>query len=202
MFSDVPIEGLVEPLDIKGPWSFKIQDISDQPVIPCLACHQTHIKGVPATNPDYSDPMKIFYTRKDTSEVVSLYYRPDRISIPASFLPKLYLTEGEIKVNVSDDVVMRLCVQCHSPNAHHDVGSSDDRTPTGVHEGLSCSACHEPHSNDASKSCIKCHPAISNCKLDVTKMNTTYMDPSSTFNIHRVDCIDCHKENNFRSRYK
>jgi hypothetical protein len=201
MFSDVPVEGLVEPLDIKGPWMFKIRDISDKPVIPCLACHQTHIKGIPTTNPDYSDPLKIFYSRKDSSEVISLYFRPDRRSIPAGFLPKLNLTEGERKVNVSDDIVMRLCIQCHSPNARHEAGSSDDRTPTGVHEGLSCTACHEPHSNDAGKSCIKCHPAISNCKLDVTIMNTTYRDPGSPFNIHRVACTDCHKEQNFKRKY-
>jgi hypothetical protein len=200
MFSDVPMEGLVEPLDITGPWVFKIKDISDKPVIPCLACHQTHIKGIPATNPDYSDPVKIFYSRKDSSEVTSLYYRPDRISIPASFLPKLNLTEGERKVIVSDDKIMRLCVQCHSPNAHHDVGTSDDRTPTGVHEGLSCSACHEPHSNDARNSCIKCHPVISNCKIDVKLMNTSYRDPASPFNIHRVACTDCHTDKNFKMK--
>ena len=29
MFSDVPMEGLVEPLNIKGPWMFKIKDISE-----------------------------------------------------------------------------------------------------------------------------------------------------------------------------
>ena len=69
---------------------------------------------------------------------------------------------------------------------------------TGVHEGLSCTACHEPHSNDARKSCLKCHPAISNCKLDVTTMNTTYKDQKSPNNIHWVGCIDCHKEKNFR----
>ena len=71
-------------------------------------------------------------------------------------------------------IFMRLCVQCHSPNALHEAGSSDDRTPTGVHEGLSCTACHDVHSNDARKSCGKCHPAISNCKLDVTMMNTLH----------------------------
>jgi nitrate/TMAO reductase-like tetraheme cytochrome c subunit len=198
MFSDVPVEELVEPLDITGPWAFKIQDISDKPVIPCLACHQTHIKGLPKSNPDYSDPAKIFYSRKDSSEVVSLYYRPDRRSIPAGYLPKLTLTDGERKINISDDILMRLCVQCHAPNAHHDSRSSDDRTPTGVHEGLSCIACHEGHSNDAHKSCGKCHPAISNCNLDVTMMNTSYRDPESLNNIHWVDCVDCHKNQNPR----
>ena len=198
MFSDVPVEELVEPLDITGPWTFRIQDIADKPVIPCQACHQTHIKGLPGSNPDYSDPVNIFYSRKDSSEMVSFYYRPDRRSIPASYLPKLIITDGERKVDVSDDIVMRLCIQCHSPDARHEAGSSDDRTPTGVHEGLSCTACHEGHSNDAVKSCGKCHPAISNCNLDVTTMNTSFSDPASHNNIHTVSCIDCHKDQNFK----
>jgi hypothetical protein len=198
MFSDVPVEQLVEPLDIIGPWVFKIRDISDKPVIPCLACHQIHTKGMPGTNPDYSDPGKIFYSRKDSSEVVSFYYRPDKRSIPAGYLPKLTLKDGNRKINVSDDLLMRLCVQCHSPDAGHVAGSSDDRTPTGVHEGLNCTACHDVHSNDARKSCGKCHPAISNCKLDVTMMNTSYMDPESPNNIHSVSCTDCHKEKKMR----
>jgi hypothetical protein len=201
MFSDIPVEQLVEPLDITGPWVFKIRDISDKPVIPCLACHQTHTKGIPATNPNYSDPGKIFYSRRDSSEVVSFYYRPDRRSIPAGYLPKLTLKDREREVIVSDDILSRLCVQCHSPNAHHEAGSSDDRTPTGVHEGLSCTACHDAHSNDAGKSCGKCHPVISNCKLDVTVMNTSYIDRESPYNIHRVGCTDCHKEKNFKRNY-
>jgi hypothetical protein len=99
---------------------------------------------------------------------------------------------GEQKVKVSDDIVMRNCIQCHAPNALHQAGTADDRTPRGVHEGLSCTACHEPHSNDAKNSCASCHPAISNCKLDVTKMNTSYADVKSVNNIHFVACANCH----------
>jgi hypothetical protein len=180
MFSDLPVQDLVEPLDKKGPWVLKIPEMADKPVIPCMTCHQTHRKGLPKVNPDYSDPGGIFYMRKDTSEVAGFYYRPER------------------PVNVSDDILMRNCVMCHSPDARHQAGTSDDLTPRGVHEGLSCTACHESHSNDARKSCLKCHPAISNCKIDVTTMNTTYKDQKSPNNIHWVGCVDCHKEKNFR----
>ncbi len=103
-------------------------------------------------------------------------------------------------MKVSDDPIMRNCVQCHAPNAIHQAGTSDDRTPRGVHEGLSCVACHELHSNDARKSCQECHPAISNCKLDVTKMNTSYADSKSPNNIHFVACTDCHKQMKKRSK--
>ena len=196
MFSDVPVSDLVGPLDQKGPWSFKISGAADKPVIPCMACHQSHRTGLPAVSPDYSNPGRISYSRQDTSVVVSYYYRPDRISIPAENLPVLTLNEGERKVMVSEDVTMRLCVQCHAPNARHDAGTSDDRTPRGVHEGLSCTACHASHSNDAASSCGNCHPAISNCNLDVKKMNTSYYDPESKNDIHSVKCTDCHKEKN------
>ena len=59
---------------------------------------------------------------------------------------------------------------------------------------LICTACHDPHSNDARNSCASCHPAISNCKLDVATMNTSYADPKSKNNIHFVSCADCHQE--------
>jgi nitrate/TMAO reductase-like tetraheme cytochrome c subunit len=197
MFSDSPVKDIVEPLDKTGPWKFKDTLMADKPVIPCMACHQTHREGLPKVNPDYSAPAKIFYMRQDSSEVAGLYYRPDRRTISAEFLPKLILREGERQVKVSDDILMRNCIQCHSPNAYHQAGTADDRTPRGVHEGLSCIVCHETHSNDASKSCLNCHPAISNCKLDVTKMNTTFRDAESPNNIHWVACTDCHREKGF-----
>ena len=117
---------------------------------------------------------------------VSFYNRAEKTHILAEDFPKLELREGERPVKVSDDPLMRNCIQCHAPNARHQAGTSDDRTPRGVHEGLTCLACHDPHSNDARQSCIKCHPAISNCKQDVTAMNTCYADPKSPNNIHWV----------------
>jgi hypothetical protein len=197
MFSDVPVQDLVEPLDKTGPWKMKNTETLDKPVIPCMACHQIHNVGFPRVNPDYSNPLNVFYLRQVSSVKVSFYYRPDKTNISAEYLPKLLLWEGDKSVNVSDDLLMRNCIQCHSPNARHQAGSSDDRTPRGVHEGIGCTACHEPHSNDARQSCIKCHPVISNCKLDVTKMNTTFNDPGSPNNIHWVACTDCHKQKGF-----
>ena len=110
----------------------------------------------------------------------------------AEDLPKLKLWEGKLPVEVSDDVQMRICIQCHAPNPRHQAGTGDDRTPGEVHEGLSCNDCHELHSNDARYNCSNCHPAVSNCNLNVTKMNTSYFDPKISNNIHWVACIDCH----------
>jgi hypothetical protein len=202
MFSDVPVQDLVEPMDKTGPWRLKSTKMYDKPVIPCMACHQIHNVGFPKVNPDYSNPLKIFYLRRTASPKVSYYFRPDKTYISAENLPKLILWEGDKSVKVSDDLLMRNCVQCHAPDARHQAGTSDDRTPRGVHEGIGCTACHELHSNDARQSCIKCHPAISNCKLDVTTMNTSFADPESLNNIHWVSCTSCHEAGSPKIRGK
>jgi hypothetical protein len=72
------------------------------------------------------------------------------------------------------------------------VGSGDDRTPLGVHEGLSCFSCHSGHNENARASCVTCHPQMSHCGLDVEKMDTTYANPASKHNVHWVKCVDCH----------
>jgi hypothetical protein len=194
MFSDLPVNDLVEPLNTAGPWKLKNAEMNNKPVIPCMACHQIHKKGSSPFIPDYSTPRYISYLRQDSSARVGFYNRGDRSFVTAENLPELKLWEGGRLVKVSDDLIMRNCIQCHAPNAHHQAGTSDDRTPRGVHEGLTCQACHDAHSNDAGQSCVKCHPAISNCKLDVTKMNTSYADPKSANNIHWVSCTSCHEE--------
>jgi len=50
-------------------------------------------------------------------------------------------------------------------------------TPRGVHEGISC---------------LACHPAVSSCNLDVMEMNTSYKSRESPNNIHSMECPDCH----------
>jgi len=196
MFYQGNVGDIVEPLNIKGPWTLKNVEMASRPAIPCMACHQIHQEGSPGVKPDYSDPKTIFYQKNVRISKVSYYDRHEKDHFAVVGLPMLKLKNGDIDVKVSDDPVMRNCVQCHAPNAHHEAGSSDDRTPRGVHEGLSCNACHEPHSNNARNSCASCHPAISNCKIDVTKMNTSYADSKSEHNIHFVACADCHGSDN------
>jgi hypothetical protein len=193
MFFEGSTGDLVQPLDTKGPWALKENEKIDQPAIPCMACHEIHSEGEPAVSPDYSNPSKAFYSRKSEASVVSFYDRHEKVNVGIDLLPELKLTNSEKIVRVSDDPIMRNCVQCHAPNSFHEAGTGDDRTPRGVHEGISCNACHETHSNNAKNSCLNCHPAVSNCNLDVTKMNTTYSDPKSRNNIHWVSCEDCHK---------
>jgi hypothetical protein len=41
-------------------------------------------------------------------------------------------------------------------------------------------------------SCAGCHPRLSNCGIDVAKMDTTFRSLDSPHNIHNVSCQDCH----------
>ena len=194
MYFEGTVNDVVEPLNTSGPWKLKSKQMASQSVIPCMACHEIHKEGTPAIRPDYANPRNIFYQKKAISSDIGFYDRHEKTHFAVSDLPKLNLQKDNRVIKVSDDLTMRNCVQCHAPNAKHEAGTQDDRTPRGVHEGLSCMACHEPHSNNARNSCASCHPAISNCKIDVTKMNTSYADATSPNNIHFVACTDCHKE--------
>ena len=203
MFYEKDIYSLVEPVSIEGPWRLNDPEKSIQPVIPCLTCHLIHEPGIPKMSFDYrgSDSVhydrlsgndSIFFNRLHGYSKAGLYDRNERMFLNAYHLPKPVMWESNRQVKVSDDPLMRLCVQCHAPNAWHHAGSSDDRTPTGVHEGISCLACHNTHSNLAVNSCMNCHPAISNCNLDVMAMNTSFAFKDSPNNIHFVSCGDCH----------
>lgn len=185
------IKDIVEPLDTSGPWRLKNASLAERPAIPCFACHQVHQPGNPGVRQKLETPLSLHYSRVKES-LASFYYRRDSTYFPVLLLTPQVINYKSVPVRVSQDPDQSLCLQCHSPNAFNTSGTEDDRTPRGVHEGISCLACHDSHSNSAIASCKTCHPAISNCRLDVEKMNTTYMDRSSKNNIHFVACTDCH----------
>jgi hypothetical protein len=193
MFYEGTTKSLVAPMDRNGPWELLLQNKGMDPVIPCMACHQVHKAGSVSQMPDHSKPQAIFHSRADSTSRVSFYDRIERAHISAEILPVLKLQKDGRSVMVADDGSTKNCVQCHAPNGLHEAGTSDDKTPRGVHEGIGCTACHAPHSNDPRRSCQNCHPAISNCNQNVLTMNTTYYDINSTNNIHWVSCNDCHR---------
>jgi hypothetical protein len=193
MYYEGNIASLVEPVSQQGPWHLKDPEKATQPVIPCLACHPIHLENELLGHPGSMDePEAIFYEREERNPLTGLYIRSDKIHLRADHLrkPDIY-REGET-VLVSDDPVQRICMQCHAPNWAHEAGTEDDRTPTGVHEGISCRACHQGHSNDARNACKTCHPAVTSCGVDVMTMNTTYRDRESPNDIHSMKCTDCH----------
>jgi hypothetical protein len=192
MYFNGTIENLVSPIDKIGSWALKDTALANQPTIPCMACHQIHSKEFPEKSPDYSNPSAIKENRFELSKVAGFYNRPDKHFFLADLLPKPKIFDGKHPITVSDDNRQRVCTQCHAPNSWHQSGSGDDRTPAGVHMGLSCLLCHAQHSNKTTKSCATCHPAVSSCGIPVENMNTTFKDSKSKHNIHFVKCADCH----------
>jgi hypothetical protein len=166
---------VARPPDTTGSWMLRDPLRATQPVIPCLACHQIH---APAA----------------AMQAAGFYDHREHAHIPAYLLPLASIRQGERAVKVSRDPRQRVCMQCHAPSAAHQLGTSDDRTPAGVHEGLSCLDCHGAHAHSAAASCNTCHPADSHCGIEVQKMDTTFLSTKSAHNVHTVACLDCHPQ--------
>jgi hypothetical protein len=162
--------------------SLKQGAMTQMPTIPCVTCHELHREGSPM--------------RKDATEKwrpsLAFYDRRSQRHIPLADLPMPSMMEGSRVVRMSPDRRQALCYQCHAPIANMQVGTGDDRTGIGVHEGISCLACHAQHGQKTRASCASCHPKMSNCGLDVEKMDTTFASLNSKHNIHWVKCADCH----------
>ena len=200
------IRDLVTPLNKEGPWRLLDTKLGDQPAIPCLACHQMHRQGDPllrtAAEADRSAGVPPAVGRATspppgpgeeiTRPSIALFDRRQQDYVSLDHLPLPQMFEGPRPVKISPDPRQALCYQCHAPNAGGQVGSGDDRTPIGVHEGLSCFACHEKHAQTTRASCTTCHPQLSNCGINVETMDTTFKNAKSPHNIHTVKCADCH----------
>jgi hypothetical protein len=190
MYFEHSIRELVQPLNRQGPWHLATASLQPQEAsIPCLACHETHRPGTPlgmlpkasATNPPATPP-----------SATAFYDRREQVHFRAELLPLPAMLDGSRPVSVSPDARQGICYQCHAPDHTFQPGSGDDRTCIGVHEGLSCLACHGGHDLNAHASCAQCHPRLSNCGLAVEQMDTTFKSTASRHNIHFVKCADCH----------
>lgn len=194
VFLEGPIRDAVEPLSVNGPWNLKDQRLASRPAIPCLTCHRIHAESDPTVAPREAGVRGAGPIWPRKAARAGLYCREERSFIGADQLSPVTVVSQNQPVEVSDDPFQRVCFHCHAPNALHEAGTSDDRTPLGVHQGIGCRDCHRTHARDASDSCSSCHPRQSHCGLDVETMNTTFIDPGSAHNIHTVRCIDCHPQ--------
>jgi len=185
------IRDLVTPIDTKGPWKLRHAELADQPAIPCLACHQMHRQGLPEARPAVK-PVNPGAAQETFRPSLALFDRRELDFVPVGRLPLPAMRDGERPVKISPDQRQALCYQCHAPLASMEVGSGDDETTVGVHEGLSCLACHQGHGQKTRASCATCHPRLSNCGLDVETMDTSYKSLKSPHDIHTVKCTDCH----------
>jgi Cytochrome c554 and c-prime len=187
------IRDLVSPINTMGPWHLVESQLAAAPAVPCLSCHQIHREGFPLAKSkanvsvagpkqEITRPSLAFFDRREFD-----YVAVDELSLPV-------MLEGNRVVKMSPDQRQALCYQCHAPLASRQVNSGDDRTPLGVHEGLSCFSCHLKHGEWTRASCDDCHAQHTDCNLDVEKMDTTFKDKASKHNIHSVKCMDCHEK--------
>jgi hypothetical protein len=185
------IADLVAPVNTEGPWRLLSAELAERPAMPCFACHRIHGEGQPLERhtPEGQPPAA---TEELHRPSLALFDRRALDHVEAARLPLPAMLDGARAVRLSSDPRQALCYQCHAPEAGFQVASGDDRTPVGVHEGLSCLACHQRHRQATRASCATCHPQLSNCGLDVEQMDTTFRDPKSRHNIHFVKCADCH----------
>ena len=185
------IADLVTPVNRAGPWKLATPELADRPAMPCVTCHEMHREGEPMqkTSAEGRSPGP---SQEIARPSLALFDRRTRQYIPLAELPMPAMMEANRVVRMSKDQRQALCYQCHAPTAAMQVGSGDDRTGIGVHEGISCLACHSQHGQKTRASCASCHPKMSNCGLDVEKMDTTFRSSDSKHNIHWVKCLDCH----------
>jgi hypothetical protein len=200
MHFDGAIRDLVQPQDVRGPWRIVRRGLADAPTMPCFSCHSMHREGAPQAKP----ASRISVTGSPNSDSLAFFDRREQMHFAAAALSIPQVYAGAMTVRMSPDQRQAICYQCHAPRfpdantpaaAHGwgaQAGSGDDRTPTGVHEGLSCFACHNGHNESARASCRNCHQKTSECGLDVEMMDTSYASASSRHNIHWVRCVDCH----------
>jgi len=195
------IRELVQPINTSGPWRVVPSGVANQPAMPCMTCHQVHSEGAQETRPT----SRISVADAAVGNSLAFYDRRESMHFAAASLSIPQLHDGARTVTISQDPRQGLCYQCHAPREPETgspaatnswgpkVGSGDDRTPIGVHEGLSCVSCHDRHNENARASCKTCHPQMSHCGIEVEKMDTTYASPTSAHNIHWVKCTDCHQ---------
>jgi hypothetical protein len=205
MYFEGGIRDLVQPQDAKGPWQLVHSELANKPAIPCMACHQVHREGDVATKAQTRISVAGQVVGMGKDESLAFYDRREQMHIAAVRLPLPVLFDGTRSVNVSADPRQGVCYQCHAPRPPDagteaaakgrswQSGSGDDRTPMGVHEGISCLACHGGHNQSARASCKNCHAQMSHGGIDLEKMDTTFASAASPHNTHWVKCTDCHQ---------
>lgn len=201
MYFNGSIRDLVQPQNTVGPWRLVHARLADQPTMPCESCHWIHREGAPETKP----AARISVADAPVHDTLAFFDRRETMHFAAASLTIPQLYDGPHPLDVSQDPRQGICYQCHAPREPEtgsaaaanswgmQAGSGDDRTPMGVHEGLSCFSCHNGHNENARASCKTCHPQMSHCGIDVEKMDTTYLKAGSPHNIHWVKCTDCHQ---------
>lgn len=169
MFYEGTIHDLMDLSGKHHEWKIRDEKQAYRPVVPCLACHQIHTENpVSERYVSMTDTTRAHMQRNPKT---ALYVRADKQYLRSDRLTAIQMYEGDRAIDHATDPATLLCMQCHSPNYRHCARSEDDRTVVGVHEGLSCIACHHPHSGETRSSCIKCHPSLTDGQIELVFKN-------------------------------
>lgn len=171
MFYDGNIHDLMS-LEGDEPSGWHIKDRKQEalPTIPCLACHQIHTDN--SVSERYVSMIDSSRFTKVRHPRTALYVRADKMHLRSDYLTKVTMIDDDGReVESSGEPNNLLCMQCHSPDNNHHAGSQDDRTPTGVHEGISCIACHKPHTGNARETCFDCHSSLTTQEIEAVYRN-------------------------------
>ena len=138
---------------------------------------------------------------------VALYDRREQMHFAAASLgDSRRSTTARAQLKVSPDPRQAICYQCHAPRqpeansvaaANHwgpQAGSGDDRTPMGVHEGLSCVVVPRR----ARRECARLLRHLPSRDVALRNRRWRRWTPrspvkASEHNIHWVKCTDCHQ---------
>jgi len=211
------ISKIVQPMNTKGPWALvgAYLDSANAPAISCFACHQTHMPLQPGLLPgmDFGDE-STFYRNVVPPTVTNLYVYDAFAQRHVAPQAIATVMDGGKAIPIEQTMVNRLCYTCHATDRAESnlyepqtpasgdniVGTGDDRTLTGVHQGIECITCHMPagsHTFNPMDSCSQCHGqgGATAPLAYVTTVRTSYNDPTlsmltgnkSPLNIHWLD---------------
>ena len=170
MFYDGNIHDLMTLDGDYSEWKIKNKKQESYPTVPCLACHQMHTPN--PVSERYVSMTDSTRTTIERNPKTALYFRSDKMHLRSDLLTKMtMIDENGQPVETASDPATLLCQQCHAPDYARHIRSQDDRTVTGVHAGISCIACHSPHSGETKQSCLQCHPSLTNEEIRLVNEN-------------------------------
>ncbi|MDR1356118.1 MAG: hypothetical protein LBJ58_00425 [Tannerellaceae bacterium] len=142
MFYEGDIHTLMSLEGEPDDWHIYDKKQAERPAITCLSCHEIHTPNPVSTRRTPTDTTSL----SDKAPYTSLYVRADKTHLRTDLLTPVTIMQGDSSALAAIDPASLLCLQCHAPNSSHRAGSSDDRTPLGIHAGKSCLDCHSAHS--------------------------------------------------------
>jgi hypothetical protein len=214
----VDIGQIVQPLDMTGPWKLVGQyaNSGDTPAIPCLECHQPHGPKPSGLLPgmDFGDESS-FYRNVPAPQVTNLFIFDAFAQKHVDPQPIAPVMNGPQAVPIPDTLTNRVCYTCHAtdmaasnlfepntpPSGDNSIGTGDDRTLTGVHQGIPCVTCHMPngsHTFNPMSACGQCHNQGTTVTLDfATRAHTSFNDPALSMLSGNMSPLNIHWLNPF-----